>query len=79
MTEKKCCSDAERVCNSDCVAYNPNGFSIVRMPRFDRTLPVPQWTWTGTEARHAIVCNDHGFTIETLDILEPEKATDNGN
>jgi hypothetical protein len=72
LTEKKCCADKDRICNSDCISYNPDGLTIVRIPRFDRTLPTPQWTWTGTEAWKAIVCKQHGFTIQTLEKVEPD-------
>lgn len=71
MTEKKCCGDSERPCNEECIAYNPDGFTIMRVPRFDRTLPTPQWTWSGTEAYKAIVCKQHGFTIKVLEKIEP--------
>ena len=74
--EKKCCDDEERTCTADCVAYNPEGFTIVRLPQFDRSLPTPQWTWTGTEARRAIVCLKNGFTIQVLEKIEPKKELD---
>ena len=71
--EKKCCRDENRICDENCIAYNPDGFTILRVPRFDRSLPTPQWTWSGTEAYRAAVCKRYQFTIEALKRIEPPK------
>ena len=78
-TERKCCDNLERPCNEDCVAYNAEGFSITRLPRFDRTLPTPQWTWSGTAATKAAVCKKHGFTIEVLEEISPPEESKHDN
>jgi len=69
--ERKCCDNQERICDGNCISFAKDGFSIQRVPKFDRTLPTPQWTWAGTEAWRAIVCKKHGFTIELLEKTNP--------
>lgn len=75
---RMCCDDKDRPCDETCAAYNKEGYSITRVPRFDRTLPTPQWTWSGTAASNAIVCKKHGFTIEVLNEISPPEESHHG-
>ena len=70
--KKMCNSNRDQECNEDCVAYNPDGFIIIREPYFDRSMPIPGWVWKPGKACRAAVCKAGGFAIEYFEELEPD-------
>ena len=73
-SETKYCNIVEdRVCDDSCISFNKDGFSIIRVPYYDRSMAVPQWVWLAQKANRATVCKSGGFTIETHEEIKPPK------
>ena len=76
MTEKRCYSDSEKICDEKCAAYNPDGFIIVRTPKFDKSRVHPEWIWIAGKAYKAAMCKASGFAIE---LKQEVSADEEGN